>query len=251
MIRRHKKDHNGSRGNALRYYLYISDTKIDQLVAQVPPKQLKRIAVEAKIDLKLIQLTLKQNPVEENRISRLRIAERFIDSSDGVGTVDEPGPWIRGTLALRWGPLSGEFGSSRFAAPDVVFFIGRTPQTIIGMGGSMAHVLGAASNEPTASYKPGSATFILANYFERVLPLPTNETLSPSAVVEDTPGEKWALALRVLETDLERKLESDLSVAKLPKQTVTFLAKRLLVEAGNDEGPTAVVATPLFVALAD
>ena len=44
----------------MRYYLYISDTKLDMLRAQIPVNKLKAIAVGLKIDLKLLSVSLER-----------------------------------------------------------------------------------------------------------------------------------------------------------------------------------------------
>jgi hypothetical protein len=43
---------------SMKYYVYVSRTKVDMLVSQIPPKISQRIAAELDIDLKLIQVKL-------------------------------------------------------------------------------------------------------------------------------------------------------------------------------------------------
>jgi len=44
----------------LRYYLYVSNTKLDMLFEQIDPALRRRISAEAKVDLKLASLTLRR-----------------------------------------------------------------------------------------------------------------------------------------------------------------------------------------------
>ncbi|WP_035700912.1 DUF7019 family protein, partial [Glycomyces tenuis] len=44
---------------ALRYYLYISDTKLDMLFDQIDPRQRRRLSAEVDVDLKLAGLRLR------------------------------------------------------------------------------------------------------------------------------------------------------------------------------------------------
>ena len=198
-----------SHEDALRYYVYVSDTKIDQLFAQIPSKLLKKISIETSIDLKVIRLTVKQNPSEENRISRLRVVERFIHQKGEVGTVDQPAQWIQGTLNLRWGPLprsvrdplptgldpvrtSGddfwtmpaeELG---FVHSNVVFFVGRSDRNLIGMCGSMRHVLGAAPTTPNdpRTWGIGSVGFTTTSTLEAWLGQPIELESEPESLVD-------------------------------------------------------------------
>ena len=266
-----------SHEDALRYYVYVSDTKIDQLFAQIPSKLLKKISIETSIDLKVIRLTVKQNPSEENRISRLRVVERFIHQKGEVGTVDQPAQWIQGTLNLRWGPLprsvrdplptgldpvrtSGddfwtmpaeELG---FVHSNVVFFVGRSDRNLIGMCGSMRHVLGAAPTTPNdpRTWGIGSVGFTTTSTLEAWLGQPIELESEPESLVDHSlPELPLPQALAIVTGKWKE--------AKVPRQKLVFLAKRLSAFPGMsaEESPSqkaipgAVLATPLFVAQAD
>jgi hypothetical protein len=126
------------RAQPLRYYLYISDSKLDMLFEQIDQGVLKRISAEVKVDLKLASVTLRQtdNPAPV-RTAKLRVVERFIEQRHHVGTVQEPGrEYFRGQLDMEWGWLEGEKGSS------VVFFMGRESSQFVALAGSRRHVLG-------------------------------------------------------------------------------------------------------------
>lgn len=38
-----------------RHFMYVSDTKVDMLLAQIPQSQKQKIAIELKLDLKLLR----------------------------------------------------------------------------------------------------------------------------------------------------------------------------------------------------
>jgi hypothetical protein len=253
MARKFGVRHGGQPADALRYYIYVSDTKIDQLFAQVPAKLLKRLTVEASVNLKVVQFTLKQNPVDENRFSRLRVVERFIVSHGGVGTIDEPGPWLQGSIKVRWGLLPGR--APREAAPPpspgvshpdshVVFFVGKSRSTILGMGGSAHHVLGATPETPGERelYSVGSVPIVLSEHLERASRQPVDlwdvDPIGP--VLSPIP---LTVSLGLVHRTWKN--------ANVPQQTVSFLAKRLTEEHDLEGIPAAVLATPLFVAQVD
>lgn len=87
---------------SLRYYLYISDSKINIPLQQVDPG-----------------------------FGRKRTSEVGV----GAKSPSEPGQYVRGRLPMRWGPPGAE---------QAVYFGGGTERTIVGLGGSGGHLLGAS-----------------------------------------------------------------------------------------------------------
>jgi hypothetical protein len=125
----------------LRYYLYISDAKLDMLFEQIDESILKRISAEVKIDFKLASLTLRQTdqpaPV---RTAKLRVVERFIAQHHHVGTIQEPGhEYFRGQMDMQWGWLAGYAWNE---TPPIVIFRGRESSQFVALAGSRRHVLG-------------------------------------------------------------------------------------------------------------
>ena len=92
----------------LRYYLYISDAKLDMLFEQIDRSVLKRISAEIKIDLKVASLTLREaDSPAPTRAAKLRIVEHFIDTNHNVGTISEPGgEFFRGQMNMQWGDMT-------------------------------------------------------------------------------------------------------------------------------------------------
>jgi hypothetical protein len=125
----------------LRYFLYVSDAKLDMLFEQIDPAQRRRISAEVKVDLKVASMTLRQAEHPAARTAKLRVVERYIDAHHQVGTLAEPGhEFFRGRLPMQWGWLA------RGAHPDssmpVVFFRGRDGADVVSLAGSRSHVLG-------------------------------------------------------------------------------------------------------------
>lgn len=122
----------------MKFYIYISDAKVDMLYSQIPQGPLKKIATELRIDLNIlgagIGTTLKKEQIEQNRYSRLQVVVKYIEKQKNpkIGTVDAPETFFKGTLPMLWGPLTEE----------IVYFAGSTEQTILGLGGSLHHVIG-------------------------------------------------------------------------------------------------------------
>jgi hypothetical protein len=61
---------------------------------------------------------------------------RYLEERGDLGTVDEPGQFFQGLMPLRTGPFPAE--------PTLAHFGGRAGRTVVGLGGSGNHFLGAA-----------------------------------------------------------------------------------------------------------
>ena len=83
-----------------RYYIYVSDQKVDMLYAQIP--NTTRRALQAEFGLSSRPTDSPGN--EGDRYSRLRVVVGYIDQNFEVGTVDEPDSYFRGVHEMRWGP---------------------------------------------------------------------------------------------------------------------------------------------------
>src|SRR3954454_11749274 len=95
MWRRHQAD-------SIKYYLYVSDAKVDMLCAQIPRTVLNRIAAEFKLDAKVLGISLKEKPSDENRYTKLRVVDRYLRDNEDIGTPEWPGVYFQGTLLMRW-----------------------------------------------------------------------------------------------------------------------------------------------------
>lgn len=134
------------RRRPLRYYLYVSDTKLDMLFEQIDPAMRRRISAETKVDLKLASLTLRRaDAPSAARLAKLRLVERYIDRHHHVGTIQEPGcEFFRGSMPMQWGWFHQGYSdpNSPYDGRDTVFFRGRDSSHVVVLAGSRRHVLG-------------------------------------------------------------------------------------------------------------
>jgi hypothetical protein len=191
----------------MRYYLYISDSKVDMLLQQVA----SAFAVP-------------------DRVARLERVVRHLDNFGDVGSIQDPGHYVRGRLPMRWGPPDP-------ARTSWVYFGGSTDRTVVGLGGATGHVIGAsapAAAELGEVFAPSSLPGLLAG-------------LAAALTVDGNAMPSNALASVYLANRQLRGAE----------QNVEFLAKRLLhgpspyPELDANDGMTVLLGSPLFVALAD
>jgi hypothetical protein len=222
----------------MKYYIYISDAKVDMLFPQVPHDIKKKVATEWKMDLKLLSASRRvETEAEDNRIARLETVVDFINQYGDVGSIDEPGEYIQGTETLKW----GSYGFNPQGNP-AVYFHGGTRKTIFGLGGSMHHLIGNSKLSFTHSQ---SYTYTLVAYLAKELDLRTRE--SEQQYAADAPKHITPLmAVEWAKTEMDG-----------PGQKVGFLAKKLVYGPIVDSsihrkpGKFGLLATPLYVAMAD
>jgi hypothetical protein len=211
----------------MKYYVYISDTKVDMLYSQIPKKMLDKIAVELGINLGMFRLNVKgKEDQEKTRFEKLKLVVNYIENNLDVGTVDEPKAYFKGSLPMRWGRFGSDSG--------LVYFGGRTAaQTVLGLGGSMAHVI----VKQTGGYHPSGESIPLeikvALWRELNLPDPTEvdpvwDTIPEGLILDATDR-----ATRMMEG---------------PLQTFEFSAKRL-VETPVEKPLHVLLGTPIYVAM--
>jgi hypothetical protein len=204
---------------SLRYYFYISDSKVDMLLPQVDPGFAAKRSTEFGLGLKPLSGKHKRETVPEH-VLRLERVIRHIDDFCDVGTVDEPGQYFRGRLAMRVQQ-----------APGFLYFTGATEDTVVGLGGSSGHIIGGAKPKEGEGFAPS----MLPGMVQGLTALAADE------------APEGALELAHL---ANRNARGD-------EQEVEFIAKRLrhgpspYPELDRGRSVNVLVGSPLFVALAD
>jgi hypothetical protein len=213
----------------VKYYLYVSDTKLDMLFAQIPSGVRDNLVKEFKFDLKVVAVSVRENPSDETRYSKLKVVTEFLES-EGVGGIDDPAAYFKGELEMEWRPFDHLIGS------DVVYLAGETETTFVGLGGSAKHVIGAKARE-----EPGWPPSIAA----RLIPLLMDVGVDEEDDLEDRKTGGWEYAVAWLARDARQGLT---------RQNVEFLARRLAYQPpglADLENKAVLLGSPLYVATAD
>ncbi|SDP88826.1 DUF7019 family protein [Lentzea jiangxiensis] len=213
---------------SFQYFVYISDSKVDMLLQQIDPAATRKRTSELAVDLKFLKGKRgAEAVVGADRTARLERVVRYLTDFGDLGSVDEPGQFFWGMLPLTWGPLVGADGLS------LVYFGGRTGQTVLGLGGSRAHVFGAP---PQGEQDPLISRSMLPSLLDGIVKAPE----VAAVLTEKYDGNAEALeAVRRTTTDLRG-----------PAQNMEFVARRLL-HGKSAGGDTVLLGSPLYVALVD
>lgn len=223
----------------LKYYLYISDAKVDMLFPQIPRGFLDGLAGELKLNVGILNASLKQDSLPENRYSKLEVVKRYIERNMEIGDIDSPREYFYGSGYVRWGKID----------PDLVYFMGKTEKTIFGLGGSLHHITG--SNVQTQSlsfaysFNPGLPD-LLVNLLTGKETSPENgEIMSCLADV--------GLNTESVAPNVQENLEFSKRQESGVVQKVEFMAKNLLFGDASDVAPKlrrkVLLGTPIYVAL--
>lgn len=212
---------------SFRYFVYISDAKVDMLLQQIDPGATRKRTAEVSVDLKVLKGKRGvEAAVGADRTERLERVVRHLTDFGDLGSVDEPGQFFWGLLPLRWGPLVGADGLS------LVYFGGRSERTVLGLGGSRSHVFGAP---PSGELDPPLSRSLLPSLLDGIVKAP-----GIAAAVTEDDGDAEAC----------RSVRQATSGLRGPAQNMEFIAKRLL-HGKTADGETVLLGSPLYVALVD
>ena len=221
---------------SLRFYLYISDGKVDQLLPQVARSFGDRRRTEFRGGFKGLGARYeREDAAGTDRVLRLQEALNKLEQNADVGPVEEPRAYVHGRMAMRWDVLTAGDDSS------LVFFGGRDVGTVVGLGGSVRHVVGA---RPDAQGHGQLSPSVLPGMLRGL-----RTDAHGIDAFEDGEGETDADAAEFALWAVLRAVDA----LRGPVQNVEFVAKRLLhgpVRQSEDAVPV-VLGSPLYVALTD
>lgn len=215
----------------MKYYLYMSDSKVDMLLPQVPGALKQTIATKLGFDIKILSGEIgTQRRTHEDRVARLATVDRYITSNYEPGSLGEDSPWVCATAFARIACLDEK--------ARVVFFLVEKGNFVLAMGGSTVHLIG---NAQVQNLESGfSFTHRLLEEFQRVADTRPEFLVMPHDFRTGVVWSKKEWFQVVL--DAVRRIDG-------PLQNISFLAKRLLSGVHNDK--TIMLGTPLYVALED
>jgi hypothetical protein len=227
---------------SLKYYLYLSESKIDMLFAQIPRAFLSGVSGELAVSLGFLSTKLKQDAEAMTKYSKLSVVLSYLEQHHDVGTVDQPAEYFKGTMELKW----GQYNNYEEEVSPLVYFGGRTEQTILGLGGSSQNVVGATGSGIARSHSV--TPYLVARLYEELeMTLSTEQKEYVEMVKRDHDDSSRYIAMAV-----------DLATTQMSgeNQRVEFIARRLAYFQKGDHGGWSkdmniLLGTPLYVAAAD
>lgn len=165
----------------------------------------------------------------------LQAVIKEIEDAGQIGTVDEPNMYVKGTLPMRWG-IYKDVGRPD-AEPPLVYFGGKTEQTLFGFGGSSRHVVGFEGASVTGSRS--STPYLVSHLLDGLEIAPDGWKAYTSDDYSAFDAVAWA----------NYKLRE-------PDQNLEFFAKTLLTGsvrhhwATDNKTMKALLGTPLYVVMA-
>jgi TIR domain len=238
----------------MKYYLYISDTKLHMLYGQIPRNILEELASELNIGPLLLfdtmNATVSREQSEDAYYTKLKLVTTFIEKYGNTGSIDVPQTFFKGTLLMRWEPVINVNGTSSPIPTNIALFRGHTQHTFLWLGGSLEHIIGGDTGNTTL--RLGSNHSILERAIQENYIFPSDKRTNEG---KKTRNILWHIQMQ--ETGGQWREAP-------PPQKVEFLAKTL------SHGPTIMpnfistdfqdagrsishilLGTPIYVALLD
>lgn len=202
-----------------RYYIYLSETKVEMLYPQIPRHLLGSLEAEVKANVGILQATVRGGKQTENQdlYTHTAIVVNYLRKHDQVGTVNQPERYIEDVAAVKYGIV-------REYASDIAFFGGRVGPTRVGLIGSSDSMVGITKASASRHHLFYYTLVFLNSIAEEAAADP----------VERPPYYSYSEAFKI----------ASKSTASL-ETTVKFFARLLHEERG------LIIATPIYVALAD
>jgi hypothetical protein len=208
-----------SRNRPLRYYVYISQTKLEILIPQIPARLLRSLEAEIKINVAAFAAGVKKtaSTPSPELAAKAGVLGDYLEKQTGwVGTVTDPGRYVKGVASLQYGVMQDY-------AAELAFFGGEVDGVKLALIGSPASLIGVAVD--------AAANHSLDYYVLKFL--------SGEAELARGSRKGW----RPYEAAVDGALNA--GVLSPTRLRLEFLAKPLF---HNDR---VLVATPIYVALSD
>jgi hypothetical protein len=146
----------------LRNYIYRSDRKIDLLYSQVPLRRFDKLLLKLGISAGIAKVEIstdKQFVVsQESKLSKI---EKDLESSDQIGTIENPKEFFFGKCACKL-----------IVSGYKAFLVGWTKTNYVGLCCSLQHMVGyeeeSALKDPAAEYRISSSNYGFASVLDKI-----------------------------------------------------------------------------------
>jgi hypothetical protein len=202
----------------MKYYIYISSTKVDMLYPQIPSSFFKKWSAELEFKSPFIGAKLKTEGRDDptDLSHRVEVLAAFLHSNGQVGTLESTKPYLSGSLRMR-------FGLIHDYASGIAFFGGDAKGTQLALIGSREAVIGNSASKEITDHTGYYYTLKFLN----------NR-------IEDNPSKQHS---RLVYQSYREAMGIALNAVPQQSEEYEFLARPLHAESG------LLVATPIYVAI--
>ncbi len=233
----------------VRYYHYVSATKVEMLHAQID-KGARKVTSEVGADLKFVKASRTSEFAgrDPSLYAKLEAVEQWIYANEPVGSVEEPAPWIYGRAPLGADNFTPHPGDSDEELADGAVLYGAATadgSATLLMGGSARHLSvfgrfsGSGWNVPTHFSEVMWLMRATSQFADEFGPLSKNFAFQRTGCSDDHLAGELTFISKLL---AKGKKGESLGECE-------FLAKRLKTLPFGESQALASLATPLFVSL--
>jgi hypothetical protein len=135
----------------IKYYLYLSQGKVDMLWEQLSRNDVEKISAELKINIGIFSGGLKSEVKDKNLYAKLNVVLTFLKKRGVVGSLEKPLQFFKAILPMSWREV--DFNQEGSNGRIVLFsgFNGKSNK-VVGLIGSAAHIIGMHNLEPETFY---------------------------------------------------------------------------------------------------
>lgn len=225
-------------GHGMKYYVYISKSKIEMLYSQIAAPEHQKKEALLGFDLKILKGHLKESrQIPDNKFAQLEKVVGELKSNDQVGDITGTKPYIKGELEMTWASFAGP-------KSPVTFWGCVKKGYYLGLAGSRYNVLG---QKPDGLAHSHSLTDRIGRWmFDQV------RDTSPGAENDAARAHYGRTDTTLSEYDIENATKLAVSQIRGSVNQFEFVAKVLHRKQIDPERPVMklILATPLYVAMA-
>lgn len=235
----------------VRYYIYVSDAKLEMLFPQIPRPLWERISLNVTLKSNNIDAQLGLKDYQIKRLHMLDQVERHLANNNLIGGPESGKQYIRARMDMRWMDIGGVIYWSGYFYD----LLENRKRIVVDLGGSEKHVLRLDEGTELRGTRLAKdhdclPTFMMmGSYVDSIIyklrkPLAEDSrTDIDSPTKSDTSWENERWSASVVDYTAGEMFSSN---AYGPTREVEFLAKTLL--RSNFSSRQVILATPLYVA---
>ena len=208
----------------LKYYLYISDLKLDMLFPQLSRWDKLKLRFSLRFKDYFLRLDLEG---KKHKYSKLNQLSKHIQKKCDVGTIESPKTYVKDTVKMKWGIIPLDAG-------DMVLFFLKKENLIFVLGGTPEHLITENSLQ-IIEKQSRSDLFNIMLFFKSLEQNYSNQEIEG--------------LLQISERDIPEAIEYISSNKQMVEQELEFLAKIYSDKRYNDdENIRIIIGSPIYVA---